>query len=476
MGCIFNNIKLLFYILKWNWTEINKLFSLPLLSLFKDYVYISPKIVRNMRRLTSILLIGLSVIAFLMSCSKSETPINLSDGLKSIVLTSNANNDIAGIDVDVLFNVLGDDGEDYTNQASLYLNGEQLEGDSYSFSDIGSYDVIAELDELTSNTLSLTVIDQLTRELQLSETRLMRNQEVTFTLLDYTGENTAADATFYINDSPISGEKFQNVEPGMYEVYASYIVEGEMINSEVGEFSIYIPKRYLVLEDYTGTWCGYCPGVLEAIDQVMEETEYVSVVAIHKTSYSFADPMHFDELPTLESEFDVQGFPSARLNRKEKWIRPYPHAQAMVYPGQETDRSIRIDSKLRGDNLKIDVDVVFENGSEGSDKIVVYLTENGIIHDQINYYDDDPESPYFEAGNPIPDFEHNNVLRKSLTNVLGDAVPTLDAFERHSFNYDINLDSEYNKDALEVVVMLVNNANTAQNARTAKIETTADFK
>lgn len=429
-----------------------------------------------MRRLSNVLLLAISVIVFLMSCSKSETPINLSDGLKSIALVSTANNDVTGIDVEVFFNVEGDDGMDYTSLSTLYLNGEQFDGGVYTFLETGVYEVFAELDELRSNTLSLTVIDPFSRELYLSETRLMRSQEVTFSLLDYTGENTAEDATFYINDAPISGSSFQSVTPGIYEVYASYEVEGEVINSEVREFSIYIPKRYLMLEDYTGTWCGYCPGVLEAISKVMDETEYVSVVAIHKTSYSFEDPMHFDQLPTLESEFDVEGYPSARLNRTEKWIRPWPHNQAMVYPGQETDRSIKIDSKIYGDNLKIDVDVVFENGSDAGDKVVVYLTENGILHDQINYYNEDPDSPYYQAGNPIPDFEHNNVLRESLTDVLGDAIPSLEAFEKHRFNYEIQLDPEYNKDALEVVVMLVNSANVAQNARTGKAGTTADFK
>lgn len=429
-----------------------------------------------MRRLSNLLLLAGSVIAFLIGCSKSETPINLSDGLKSITLMSTANNDVTGIDIEVLFNVEGDDGVDYTNLSTLYLNGEELDGGSYTFLEIGAYEVVAELDELSSNTLNLTVIDQFSRELHLSETRLMRNQEVVFSLLDYTGENTAEEATFYINDTPISGSVFQSAEPGVYEVYASYEVEGEVFNSEVREFSIYVPKRHLMLEDYTGTWCGYCPGVLEAISKVMDETEYVSVVAIHKTSYSFADPMHFDLLPTLESEFDVQGYPSARLNRTEKWIRPWPHNQAMVYPGQEADRSIKIESKLHGDNLKIDVDVIFENGSDAGDKIVVYLTENGILHDQINYYNEDPASPYYEAGNPIPNFEHNNVLRESLTNVLGDEIPTLEAFEKHRFNYEIQLNPEYNKETLEVVVMLVDGSNVAQNARTGKVGQIADFR
>jgi len=428
-----------------------------------------------MRGLFKVLLLNLSVVVFLISCSRSETPINLNDGLNNIELKSTANNDVTGIDVEVFFNVEGDDGLDYTNQAIIYLNGTPLEGSSYTFTEIGVYELSATLEELRSNELSLTVIDQFSRELVLSETRLMRNQQVEFSLIDYSGEDTANDATFYINDNPITGNLFQSAEPGTYEVYATYNVDGELTSSEVREFSIYIPRRYLMLEDYTGTWCGYCPGVIEAIDRVVDETEFVNVVAIHKTSYSFEDPMHFDDLPILESEFDVQGFPSARLNRSEKWIKPYPHEQAMVYPGQETDNSIKINSKLHGDNLTIDIDLIFENGSEAGDKLVVYLTENGILHDQINYYNEDPDSPYYGAGNPIPNFEHNNVLRESLTHVLGDEIPSLDAFEKHRFNYELNLDPEFNKDALNIVVMLVKNDNSAKNSRSSKVGTTADF-
>lgn len=428
-----------------------------------------------MRKLTSVLLYTLSVVALLTSCSKSETPINLSDDVNNITLTSTANNDITGVDVEVLFSVFGDDGVDYTSQSVLYINGEQLETNSLAFSEIGMYEVFAELNDLTSNTLNITVIDPSERELHLNEKRLMRNQEVTFSLLDYTGEDTADQATFYVNDTPISGKTFQSMEPGVYEVYATYEVEGETLTSEVKDFSVYVPKRYLVVEDYTGTWCGYCPGVLEAIEKVQMDTEFVSVVAMHKTSFSFEDPMHFDDLPILEEEFDVSGYPSARINRSQKWNKPYPHEEAMVYPGSETDNSIKVNSRLRGDNLNINVDVIFENGTNGGEKIVVYLIENGIIHDQINYYNDDPDSPFYQAGNPIPDFEHNNVLRESLTHVLGDALPSLDAFEKHSISYELNLDLEYNRDNLEVVVMLVNELNTAQNSRTAKVGETADF-
>src|SRR5690554_5810111 len=225
-----------------------------------------------MRGITRIWLLSLSVVALLTSCSKSETSINLSDGLNSIELVSTANNGVSGIDVEVFFNVIGDDGGDYTNESKLYLNGNLIEENPYVFTEIGTFEITAELEELRSNTLNLRVIDQISRELVLNELRLMPNQEVIFSLIDYLGEDTSEEATFYINGNAIAGNSFQSTEPGTYEVYATYEVDSEIINTEVKEFSIYIARRHLMLEDYTGTWCGYCPGVIEAIDGVVDET------------------------------------------------------------------------------------------------------------------------------------------------------------------------------------------------------------
>lgn len=424
--------------------------------------------------LTICLYSSLSIL-LLLGCSKSENPINMNDDLNQITISSTAHNDITGLDLDVLFNVKDENGTDYTFEADIFIDGTLLESNTYTFTQIGVYKVVAQLNDLTSNTLQITVIDQNSRVLDFNENRLMRNQNVVFTLMDYTGEDTANQATFYINDNPITGYTFNSETPGEYKVYASYEVDGQTRNTETKEFSVYIPKRYLVIEDYTGTWCGYCPGVLEAIDKVTQETEYVNVVALHKTSFSFEDPMHFDDLPILENEYDVQGYPSARINRSQKWNRPYPHEEAMTYAGSETDCSIKIDSKFQKDKLKLEVDIIFEKGTEAGDKIVVYLVENGIISDQINYYNDDPDSPYYQAGNPIPDFEHNNVLRESLTHVLGDELPSLDAFQKHSLNFEINLNPEYEKENLEVIVMLVDLTHTAKNSRSVKIGDKAEY-
>src|SRR5690625_7548932 len=101
----------------------------------------------------------------------------------------------------------------------------------------------------------------------------MRNQQVEFSLIDYSGEDTANDATFYIHDNPITGNLFQSAEPGTYEVYATYNVAGALTSSEVREFSIYIPRRYLMSEDYAGTCCAYSLAVIEDIDRLVDDIE-----------------------------------------------------------------------------------------------------------------------------------------------------------------------------------------------------------
>jgi len=53
-------------------------------------------------------------------------------------------------------------------------------------------------------------------------------------------------------------------------------------------------QKRVLIEDFTGTWCGYCPRVSYGIDRVMEQTTKAVPVAIHQQS-SGSDPYHFQE-------------------------------------------------------------------------------------------------------------------------------------------------------------------------------------
>jgi thiol-disulfide isomerase/thioredoxin len=315
---------------------------------------------------------------------------------------------------------------------------------------------------LTLPTAQITV-DKIVRKASLI------NQEIPFRIINEQGEDVSAIVTFYVNGNPIDGALFSSDSIGDFEVYGVYIQDGVEITTNTESFSVIIPKRKIVVEDYTGTWCGFCPRVSGALYSLKEETDDITIVAIHETANSFPDPMHFNEVQLLKDAFDVEGFPAARINRTVNWQNPHPNSDITSIAGLDTNLALAINSELSGSELLVQVNLVYEEGSEQGDKLVVYLLEDEIINDQVNYYNQDTTSPFYNLGNPIPDFEHNEVLRNSLSSILGDPIPMTAALTEYVTSYAITIPSNYNMENLSIVAMIVNEDNSAKNAQLADI-------
>jgi len=415
----------------------------------------------------------------IIGCSKKEDPLGAPTESLSITLTSDAGtNELEVLSVDQIVNfvITGNDGENYTSSAKIYVNDSEIQGSSYTFSNTGTFAVKALYESATSNILNFEVIAETERAITIDVPRAMNNQTITFGLLDSNGNNTASDATFYVNGAAISGFTYSSPTEANYEVYAEYIINGETFTSPEKTFYVYIPKRNVVIEDYTGTWCGYCLKALVAIDSVKVLTEHVSVVAIHESSIGPPDPMDFAQIDDLQAEFDVpDSFPQTQLNRTTKWNATPPSSLIYDYDvvtaiaGQETDLSVAISSQLSGSTLSVDAKVMYRNGSEPGDKLVVYLLESGVIADQVNYFNSNPASPYFGMGNPIVGFVHDEALRNSLSALFGDNIPETPAFQEYKKTYTFNVPSEYNANNLSFVVMVVKADNSAKNSQHAEL-------
>ncbi|MDN3724543.1 Omp28-related outer membrane protein [Aequorivita sp. SDUM287046] len=415
----------------------------------------------------------------LIGCSKKEDPLGAPTENLAITLSSDAGTnelEVLSINQTVNFTVMGNDGENYTSSAKLYVNDAEVQGSSYTFSAAGTYTVKALFESVASNVLNFEVIAETERALTIDVLRAMNNQTITFGLLDSDGNNTATDATFYVNGSAISGFTYSSGTEANYEVYAEYVINGETFTTPVKTFSVYVPKRNVVIEDYTGTWCGYCLKALVAIDSVKALTEHVSIVAIHESSIGPPDPMDFAQIDDLQAEFDVpDSFPQTQLNRTVKWNATPPSSLIYDYDvvtsiaGQETDNSVSISSQISGATLSVDAKVIYRNGSEPGDKLVVYLLESGIIADQVNYFNSNPASPYFGMGNPIVDFVHDDALRNSLSGLFGDPIPETAAFQEYKKTYTFTVPSEYNINNLSFVVMVVKADNSAKNSQHAEL-------
>ena len=298
----------------------------------------------------------------------------------------------------------------------------------------------------------------------------LRNQIIPFSVLNEMGDDVTDTTTFYVDGEEITGNTFSSPVVAEFEVYGTYNENGVLVTTNTVPFNVIIPKRKIVVEDYTGTWCGYCPSVAHAVEEVLAATDDVAVIAIHKTASSIPDPMHFDDIQLLQDEFGVSGFPAARINRTAVWSSPYELDGIVNMAGVETDLAIGIFSELDGDMLTVRTDVVYENGSGSGDKLVVYLLESGVIHEQTNYYNSDATSPFYQQGNPIPDFVHNEALRLSLTEVLGDNIAATAELEEFTKVFSITIpEAVVDVANLSLVAIVVSADNTAKNAQYAYI-------
>jgi thiol-disulfide isomerase/thioredoxin len=409
------------------------------------------------------------IIVLLISCSKTEenTPIV---NIESLLLTSDSMDNVLVDNETINFTVTGDDGEIYNDQATIYVDLAPITGTSHTFTGVGPHDVYASFAGISSNTISFNVVSATENTLLISDTKLLRNQTNTFSLINPQGDDVSATATFYVDGNAIPGNQYVSASVGTHEIYATYDLAGTLQTTPTQSFEIFIPKRKVVIEDYTGAWCGWCPRAIVAVQAAHDATDDIAVVAIHETSFTFPDPMHFDDIQILKDAFNVNGNPAVRLNRTTTWIDPdYPLTSVTNTAGEETDIAIAIKSQLTGNSLTVDVKAISETGLAMDDKLVVYLLEDSILYDQVNYYNTDPTSPFFNLGNPIPNFEHNEVLRLSLSQVLGDTVTETSSLEEYNSTYTAMIPAEYNADNLTLVAMIVSADNTARNAQTAHV-------
>jgi thiol-disulfide isomerase/thioredoxin len=255
-------------------------------------------------------------------------------------------------------------------------------------------------------------------------------------------------------------------------VFFSFISCSEtVIVKDVADTSVTAPpvsgyfKKHVLIEDYTGTWCGNCTRVAHAVDLVVDQTDKAVTVAIHNGN----DPYSFDGIAPLKNLIlpnSPLALPVSRLNRVTKWTFPEPTniKEAIDLTGNNSGLGLAMNSSIANGNLNLDVKINFAQANFTNLKLVVYLLEDKLIYRQFNY------TNFYNAINPIPDFEHNHVLRNSLTNILGDTISeNILVNQSITRNFNLQIPSNIsNPNNISFVAFIVGEDNKVINARAAK--------
>ena len=226
-------------------------------------------------------------------------------------------------------------------------------------------------------------------------------------------------------------------------------------------------KTNVLIEDYTGAWCGYCPRMSKGIADLWSSTnKRISPVAIHNESAGRTDPFAFGKEGEMRTKIygnSFPGWPNAVLNRNVQTKRSSIDKSVITgLIAVDSNVGLALESSLKDRTLSLTVKVGF--GDDLSDlKLVVYLTENGLKARQRTYGD----LGYGEGTNGyLVDFVHDNTLRASISQLFGDAIDTSkskngEVFEK-TFEYVIP--EAYSLQS-NIVAFVVNKDDIALNSR-----------
>ena len=290
-------------------------------------------------------------------------------------------------------------------------------------------------------------------------------ETITFTVVDSEDVNITSQSVILIDGNSISGSTFVPLQAKTYEATSSY----ESLVSNKIDITATLPSSFskkAVVEDFTGTWCGWCPRVSYAASLVEEQTDKVFVVGVH-----VGDQMANGFGDALINFYNVTGYPSAYIDRANTWGAPEPNnvSQALNAAQGTVDVGLAIETSLTGSNLDITISQGFLQNMTNV-KLLVFVLEDGIIADQSNY------TSYYGGASTINNFEHNGVLRYVATDIMGDT--TTSTIGVHEQSFSVNLSSQGVQDPTKtgVLAMLVDDsARVLYNAQYVISGQTQDF-
>lgn len=177
--------------------------------------------------------------------------------------------------------------------------------------------------------------------------------------------------------------------------------------------------RTVLLEEFTGSWCGWCPdGAVIMDDIIAANPNDVVVVSIHD-----GDDMEFAD--GIRSGFGVSAYPNGMVDRKVfAGEADEPHsrgqwalnAQAQIGSYTPADVSFVHSYDPATREIVLVVTGNFVDYASGDMRLGAMIVEDNVTgtgsgYDQVNYYNTTVGHPFEGVGDPIIGYAHNHVLR-----------------------------------------------------------------
>ena len=244
--------------------------------------------------------------------------------------------------------------------------------------------------------------------------------------IKYNGVDVTDSALLYMNKKRVKSNRFSTDKPGAYDFFASYKGKvSKTITIQAANPALYVAlpadsqpekfdgfERKVLVAEGTGTWCGYCPFMIRALELFGESganADKAVIVATH-SSDEFSNAASDAAIRTMR----ISSFPSCALNLNPEVLvenrgldMNVENINSMV--GMEMLDKARVgisaSTAVSVDCTIVGVRAAVKVGAEGNYRINAWLIEDGVPAMQSSNW------PEFSDGMAEVLINHNHILR-----------------------------------------------------------------
>jgi hypothetical protein len=191
----------------------------------------------------------------------------------------------------------------------------------------------------------------------------------------------------------------------------------------------YARKAYV--EDFTGTWCGWCPLMSYTLEQKKNQhgAKLIFVGMHYGPTAGQFDPFHSNSFLSLMNRYGINAFPTGLVNRQTVVSSSTLASNIDFAVAADSYVGIKLETTLTGTDCSLKTTVRFGSDFKSKTiKLVLMLVEDGLKYNQVNYLASNSSyqsHPYYSAGNPMANYTHNGVYRRTISASLeGDLIPS----------------------------------------------------
>ncbi len=228
--------------------------------------------------------------------------------------------------------------------------------------------------------------------------------------------------------------------------------------------------RHFLVEEFTGTWCGWCGAGAVLVQEMIDEFPNVLAVGLHGGRSS--EPMAVSASVELISEYRPS-FPMAMFDRApvngdilftmDGWMNAIASRRSNDYTPFDLDIERSWNSETRTMSIRVTVNYV-DYPEPDEYRLNLFILEDNVssedpAYDQVNYISGRSgweDHPLYDAPRRIAGFVHNHVLRDAPTGTWGVELDRqlFQAGSSESQQFDVVLPEDHDETQIKLLAFV----------------------